>query len=99
MKRIYILLLGFLACQQSLHAQYYYYNDRYYDSPVVFEIGLAGGIMNALTDLGGKAGTGKAFIKDLRWATARPSYGAYLMATYNNAISVRLEGTVGTVVG
>lgn len=99
MKRIGILLLGSLACLQSVQAQYYYYNDRYFDSPVVFEMGVSGGIMNALTDLGGKAGEGKSFIKDLRWATARPSYGAYLMATYNNAIALRLEGTVGTVVG
>lgn len=100
MKKIIFLALATLAlCTQTLKAQYYFYNDRYYDSPVVFEIGLSGGIMNSLTDLGGKKGAGKNFIKDLRWATARPSYGAYVMATYNNAVSARIEGTVGSVVG
>jgi len=100
MKKTILFALAIMAlCNQPLKAQYYYYNDRYYDSPVVFEMGVSGGIMNALTDLGGKAGVGKGFIKDLRWATARPSYGAYFAATYNNAIAVRLEGTVGTIVG
>jgi hypothetical protein len=100
MKKILFFALVFMALgTQTLKAQYYYYNDRYFDGPVVFEMGLSGGIMNSLTDLGGKKGAGKKFIKDLRWATARPSYGAYFMATYNNAISARIEGTVGNVVG
>jgi protoporphyrinogen oxidase len=68
-----LLLIGFVVSHQPLKAQYYYYNNRFYDNPVVFEIGLTGGVMNSMTDLGGKAGIGKNFIKDLRWKTARPS--------------------------
>ncbi len=94
-----IVLVSAALFSQPLKAQYYYFNSQYYDSPVVFELGVTGGVMNALTDLGGKAGIGKPFIKDLRWKTARPSYGMYIMAMYNNVIGVRLEGTFGNVAG
>jgi hypothetical protein len=95
-----IVLVCSVVFSQPLKAQkYYYYNNKYYDNPVVFEIGATVGIMNSLTDLGGKRGVGKKFIKDLRIKTIRPSYGVYLMAMYNNAIGVRLEGTFGQVVG
>ncbi len=100
MKRL--LAVAVVYCTLLSHktqAQYYYYNDKYYENAVVFEIGATGGVMNALTDLGGKSGIGKNFIKDLRWKTARPSYGAYFMANYLDKIAVRLEGTFGEVVG
>ncbi|HEY6062245.1 MAG TPA: hypothetical protein VIV35_01480 [Chitinophagaceae bacterium] len=97
------ILVTVLVCSvvfsQPLKAQYYYYNNKYYDNPVVFEVGGSFGVMNSLTDLGGKKGIGKKFIKDLRWKTAKPSYGVYLMAMYQNVIGVRLEGTFGQVTG
>ncbi|HEX4876344.1 MAG TPA: hypothetical protein VFV31_06700 [Chitinophagaceae bacterium] len=98
-KFLVIALLISAALYEPLNAQYYYYNDRYYDNAVVMELGISGGAMNALTDLGGKKGIGKNFIKDLRWATARPSYGVYAAAMYKNAIGVRLEATFGEVTG
>lgn len=98
-KLLAFALVSVMLLSQPLKAQYYYYNDKYYESAVVFEIGLSGGIMNSLTDLGGKKGIGKNFIKDLRWKTARPSYGAYIMAMYKNAIGGRIEGTFGQVTG
>ena len=91
------VLICSVVLSQPLKAQnYYYYNSKYYDSPVVFEIGASFGAMNSFTDLGGRKGVGKSFIKDLRWKTIRPSYGVYLMAMYNNALGIRLEGTFGT---
>lgn len=97
-----ILAFALVSCivlSRPLKAQYYYYNDRYYESAVVFEIGVSGGVMNSFTDLGGKKGIGRNFIKDLRSKTARLSYGAYIAATYKNAITGRIEGTFGRVVG
>ena len=94
-----MLLVCFVMLNQPLKAQYYYYNSKLYDNPVVFEIGASVGVMNSLTDLGGKKGIGKKFIKDLRWKTAKPSYGIYLTATYNDVIGFRLEGTFGQVIG
>jgi len=98
-KFLALVMVCFAVFNQPLKAQYYYYNNRYYDSPVVFEIGVTGGLMNSLTDLGGKSGIGKNFIKDLRWKTARPSFGGYIAATYNDAITGRIEATFGEVVG
>jgi len=48
-----------LVFSQPLKAQYYFYNDKYYDNAVVLEIGGTFGVMNSLTDLGGKKGIGK----------------------------------------
>lgn len=97
------LLVGVLVCTiiivRPLKAQNYYYNDKYYESNVVFEIGGHFGMMNSFTDLGGKKGIGKKFIKDLRWQTAKPSYGVYVMANYLDKLCLRLEGTFGQVVG
>ena len=57
MRKIFVLAI---VCSvfylKNLDAQYYYYNDRYYDNAVVMELGVSGGMMNALTDLGGKKG-------------------------------------------
>ena len=82
---------------QPLNAQYYFYNDKYYENAVVIEIGASFGVMNSLTDLGGRKGVGKKFIKDLNWKNAKPSYGFYTMAMYQNIIGLRLEGTFGEV--
>ena len=98
-KAIVAGLITVLCICQPLFGQYYYHNSRYLESDVNFEIGISGGIMNSLTDLGGKSGIGKDFIKDLRWKIARPAYGAYFAATYKYAITARLEGTIGQVVG
>ena len=92
-------LVTTLVFCQSLNAQYYYYNDKYYENGLVFELGASAGIMNALTDLGGKKGIGKNFIKDLNWKNTKLSYGVYLVGMYQNKIGIRLEGTFGSVTG
>ncbi len=81
----------------SANAQYYYYNGRYYDADVSFEAGASVGVMNSLTDIGGKKGIGKNFIKDLNWKNANLSYGLYVTATYRYALALRLEATFGSV--
>lgn len=101
MKRSAVVLwvLVFSITASSLKAQFYYYNDKYYDSPLAFEIGGSAGLMNSLTDLGGKKGIGKSFIKDLNWKNAKPSFSVYALAMYKYAVGVRLEGTFGKVQG
>lgn len=101
MMRRLLGLCGFIILMNSLtvSGQYYYHNSRYYETDFNMEIGVSGGLMNALTDLGGKKGIGKNFIKDLRWKPARPCYGIYLMGNYKYALGIRLEGTVGKVTG
>ena len=98
-KNIAVLVVCSILLNQTLKAQYYYYNNKYLENAIVMELGGSFGVMNSLTDLGGKKGIGKNFIKDLRWQTARPSYSIYAIGMYHNAIGVRLEGTFGSVVG
>ena len=93
------VLVGSIVFSQPLKAQYYYYNDKYYENAVVFELGVSAGIMNCLTDLGGKKGIGKNFIKDLNWKNTKLSYGLYVIAMYQNKIGVRLQGTFGSISG
>lgn len=81
----------------SAFSQYYYHNSRYYGSDVNVELGVSGGLMNAFTDLGGKKGIGKNFIKDLTPKTSKPTFGLYALAMYKEAIAGRLELTFGSV--
>ncbi len=90
-------LLAALGVSQQANAQYYFYNDTYYDSPVLFEGGVSIGAMNCLTDIGGKKGIGKKFIKDLNIGDTHLSGGFYASAIYQNSIALRLEATFGQV--
>lgn len=96
-KKLVALIVMVCSILTHLNAQYYYYNDRYYDNAVVFELGVSGGVMNCLTDLGGNKGIGKKFIKDLNLKNTRPSFGAYFLANYEDKLALRLEGTFGEV--
>jgi opacity protein-like surface antigen len=96
-KLIFAALVLFSVSSQTVNAQYYYYNDKYYDNAVVIEVGASVGVMNSLTDVGGKKGVGKKFIKDLNWKNAKPTGGFYVAAMFQDKIGLRLEGTFGQV--
>ncbi|HMR92469.1 MAG TPA: DUF6089 family protein [Chitinophagaceae bacterium] len=74
-------------------------DKKYYYNYLSWEAGLSSGMMNAFTDLGGKKGNGKGFIKDLNWNMSRPALGFYLMANYKEAVGMRAEATFGEVQG
>lgn len=99
MKKAALFTLGILlfAGVQRAAAQYYFYDNYSFNSPVVFELGGTVGSMNCLTDIGGKQGPGKPFLKDLNFGKMRVSGGLYLSATYNDALTIRLEGTWGGI--
>jgi len=90
-----VFILSGIALQSK--AQYYFYNKDYYDNPLVYEVGASVGVMNCLTDLGGKKGIGKRFIKDLNFGNTQFAGGIFLNVTYKNAFAFRLEGTYGQV--
>ncbi len=87
----------FLLQANTATSQYYFFNDKYLYRPLTLELGGSVGIMNALTDLGGKKGNGKGFIKDLNWKMSAPSYSIYAIATYKEAVGLRLEASFGQV--
>ena len=68
MKRITIfvsIVILLTTLIEKASAQYYFYNDKYYDSPLLFELGGSVGAMNCLTDLGGNKGIGKIVASEL----------------------------------
>lgn len=100
MKRIIFslsLILILTGFSKHAVAQYYFYNDTYYDSPVLFELGGSVGAINCLTDLGGKKGIGKRFVKDLNMGKTHMQGGLYFSAMYKYAFGLRLEAMFGKV--
>jgi hypothetical protein len=98
MKRLTLILssiIVFSLISLKADAQYYFYDDDYYDNDVIFEIGGSLNAMNCLTDLGGKKGLGKRFFKDLNVGKTHVAGGVFFSAMYKNAIGVRVEGTFG----
>ena len=96
MKKIFFVLLAAMLTQ-PIFSQYYYHNNKYYESDLTFEIGGSIGMMNCLTDLGGRKGIGKGFIKDLNLKNSNFDAGVFFMASYQNKVAVRLEATMGSI--
>ncbi|MDX2045985.1 MAG: hypothetical protein SFU87_04320 [Chitinophagaceae bacterium] len=79
------------------NAQFYFYDDTHYDSDLLIELGVSAGGMNCITDLGGKRGTGKKFIKDINWNNTKLCGGFFISAMYKSVIGVRAEASFGKV--
>ena len=94
-----MLMMSALFFAQDSMAQYYFWNDEVYDADVIYEFGPSLNAMNCLTDLGGKKGVGKKFIKDLNFGKTHFSAGIFGAVVYKNKVSLRLEGTYGQVSG
>lgn len=98
MNRVYAICFAlFFLFPVSAKCQYYFYDDTYYDSDICWEAGLSTGGVNCLTDLGGKSGPGKRFIKDINWNNSRMCGGLYGALTYRNFLAARLELFLGEI--
>ena len=100
MKKI-IVSLGFvsllLSTTKKAEAQYYFYDESTYDNPVTFEFGASLGFMNSLTDLGGRKGIGKKFIKNVNFDETTIAGSVYLHALYKYQFGLRAEATFGQI--
>jgi hypothetical protein len=100
MKKIrFVFLMVALSCLflQKVSAQFYFRDNNFYDSPLLFEMGGSVGIMNCLTDVGGKKGIGKPLIKDLNIGNTQLNGSVFVSALYKYAVGVRLEGSIGQI--
>lgn len=95
--RLLVVMIMLMAFSSTAKAQFYFYDNNYYDTPLMFEIGGSFGVMNCLTDLGGNKGFGKPFVKDLNIGNSNLNGGIYLSVLYKYAVGLRLEGTFGRV--
>lgn len=89
---IIMMLTGFA---NKAAAQYYFYDGKYYDNPLLIELGGSVGAMNCLTDVGGRKGIGKKFVKDLNLGKTQLAGSFYISANYKYAVSLRAEATFG----
>lgn len=100
MKKLTVAICFLVSLTGFIHTasgQFYFYNDKYYDNPLTIELGASIGAMNCLTDLGGRKGIGKKFIKDLNIGKTQPSASIYLSADYKYTVSLRAEASFGKV--
>ncbi|MBL0145894.1 MAG: hypothetical protein IPP48_09140 [Chitinophagaceae bacterium] len=100
MKKVIILvgvMFSVFGFTQKAEAQYYFYDNNTYDNPVTYELGASFGFMNCLTDLGGRKGIGKKFIKDLNMGKTTVAGSAYLNATFKYKFGLRAEATFGQI--
>ncbi|MEO7445113.1 MAG: hypothetical protein ABIT96_00925, partial [Ferruginibacter sp.] len=93
---IAIIFLSIFGTYQA-SAQYYYYNDDYFDTPLLFEMGGSVNAMNCLTDIGGHKGLGTDWFKDLNIGKTHLAGGFYAALLYRYAWGLRLEGTYGNI--
>jgi hypothetical protein len=95
-----IRIIGFfllLLAGSQLKAQYYFYDGKYYEADIVYELGGSIGAMNAFTDLGGRKGIGKKFVKDFNFKNTEFCGSMFFSAVYKNEIALRIEGTFGQI--
>jgi hypothetical protein len=89
----------FATCFNSALGQYYYYNDKYFDNDLVFELGGSIGIMNSITDLGGQSSNKKIYFNEINWQNKNTAAGFYVGAMFQQIVGVRLEATYGSIKG
>lgn len=94
---VFSVILMLTVSAKKASAQYYFYDNKYYDTPLTFELGGSIGIMNCLTDLGGNKGIGKKFVKDLNLGKTKFAGSISLTAMYEYMFALRLEATFGQV--
>lgn len=93
----FCIVLALLVKAPLLFGQYYFYNNKYYDNDIVFEVGGSYGGMNAITDLGGQGKDSKMYLNEINWQTTSKVAGIYVGVMYQDVIGVRLEASWGSV--
>jgi hypothetical protein len=89
--------IGLFLMIDIAQAQYYFYNDDYYDKPVLLEPGISIGGMNCLTDLGG--GSSGKWLSGINWNQSHFTFGAYFSTLFQRVVGLRVEVNRGTVSG
>jgi len=100
MKNLIFLLPTLGTClvpHFNASAQYYYYNSRFYESDLSWQIGASISGMNCLTDLGGQDTRRRHLFTDVNWKNTRPSVTMYGSGLYKNIIGLRFQITMGQV--
>ena len=96
MKKWMAVLTCLIVNISAGNCQYYFYDATRLEPEWRHEIGISAGLMNAFTDLGGKAGIGKRW-KDLDWKTARPAYALSFASCFRDLFSLSVQLVKGKI--
>ena len=92
------MVMGLLMCY-TLQSQYYFSKNYGQEPELLWEAGVSAGAMNCLTDIGGKNGTGKKFIKDINLNQTQLCGSLFVSAAWHNLFAIRLEAAMGDISG
>lgn len=87
MRKSLQIIASFVAILATIpaHSQHYYYDNKYYDKDVIWELGTSVGIMRGITDVGGRS--------------SQVNSSFYFGGLYQNVIGARFEATWGRIAG
>ncbi|MGI8637622.1 MAG: DUF6089 family protein [Segetibacter sp.] len=95
--KIILLLAITNFLTKDLYSQYYYYNDKYYNTDFLYEVGIGAGAINCITDIGGANTDNAAYFNEINKKNNHFSKSIYASVTYQGIIAARIEGTLGKV--
>jgi len=95
--KIILLLAITNFLTKDLYSQYYYYNDKYYNTDFLYEVGVSAGSINCITDIGGANTDNAAYFNEIKKQNNHFSKSIYAAVTYQGIIAARIEGTLGKV--
>jgi hypothetical protein len=90
------LCLCLCICKYSF-TQTYFYNNQYYDQDFLFEMNASAGAMNCLTDIGGRKGLGKGFLKDFSVLNTKLCGGISGGMVYRYMLGLKLDLNLGSI--
>ena len=92
-----LLWLSFILWSDHASTQNFYNSWYYNENDLIWEAGGGPGIMNCLTDLGGKRTGRRGLLNQIRWSTSRPSVNLYAAATYKDLLAFRFNWIAGSI--
>jgi len=95
--KIFVLLFLCNFFSKNSFGQYYYYNDKYFNTDITYELGVGAGVLNCITDIGGANVDNTRYFNEIKKQNNHVSKNIYAGVMYQNMIGARLEGTFGIV--
>ncbi len=83
------LFLIFFFAQATGYSQYYFYSGNHPEPELRWELGVAAGAANCLTDIGGKNGPGRKLLHDINWSQTRAAVSIDAGATWHSVVGIR----------
>ncbi|WP_147204399.1 DUF6089 family protein [Segetibacter aerophilus] len=95
--KIFLLLVVCNLIYKNSLSQFYYFSDKYYNTDLLYEVGIGLGAMNCITDIGGANTDNTAYLNEINKKNNKFSKSIYGGVLYQGLLGARIEGTLGEV--